>query len=403
MHMESSESSAFSVSEVTLAIRDTLESFGSIAVVGEVSNFKAHGSGHRYFSLKDAHSSLSCAMWRSRPLRFTPTDGMQVVARGTLSVYPPRGTYSLDVTSMQPFGLGDAQAALEALKKELARLGYFSPERKKALPRWPKRVGIATSDTGAAIQDMLTTLGRRMPLVEVVLRPTTVQGDGAAADIARAIQSLDAHGVDVIIVGRGGGSAEDLWAFNTEEVARAIFLCHTPIISAVGHETDVTIADFVADVRAATPTAAAELAVRNRADVRAELAIIAESLYGSVEYLVEQQRHTARRFMEGGIERRLLNSVERMQKDVAGTRRQCEMSMSYRLSTMQRTLMSQTALLRSLRPLAPLDRGFALIKKDGGVVAPDSPLLAGDEVEIITKSNSAKARIISSEPTGDPH
>lgn len=251
---------SLSVSQITMQIRSLLEQgIGSVIVIGEISNFKLHGSGHRYFSLKDEYAQISAVMWKGKSLQFPLTDGMKVIARGNVTVYPPQGRYQLDCQSIMPLGTGDLYMAFEELKKSLAAKGLFDQDRKAELPDFPLTIGIATSATGAAVQDMLSTLKRRNPMAHVILRPTIVQGDTAPADIINAIKELEQSACEVIIIARGGGSMEDLWAFNDESVAYAIADCSIPIISGVGHETDITIADFVADVRAATPTAAAEL------------------------------------------------------------------------------------------------------------------------------------------------
>jgi len=262
------------VSQLTNAIRTALESrFASVWVEGEISNFKAHSSGHWYFTIKDPNAQLRAKCFRSsnQRIRFKPTDGLHVRARGKLTVYPPRGEYELVVETLDPVGAGALRIAFEQLRDRLQAEGLFARELKRPLPVFPRRVGIVTSPTGAAIRDMLNVISRRTQTVNVLLSPARVQGDNAGPDIARAIRLLNQHHeravrdgrekdrVDVLIVGRGGGSTEDLWAFNTEEVARAIRGSAIPVISAVGHETDFTIADFVADHRAPTPSAAAEI------------------------------------------------------------------------------------------------------------------------------------------------
>lgn len=258
----------FSVSEITNLIKVTLEeSFQEINVIGEISNFKAHISGHWYFTLKDANAQISCTMWKgvNSYVFFTPQDGMKVILKGRVTVYPPRGSYQVDVRSMKPAGVGELQAAFERLKQKLSDEGLFNPVHKKPIPKYPNKIGIATAVDGAAFQDMKSIASRRFPLVELVIAPCKVQGEGAAEDIVRSIKILNSKSdIDVIIIGRGGGSLEDLWAFNEEIVARAIYESHVPIISAVGHEIDFTIADFVADLRAPTPSAAIELATPNK-------------------------------------------------------------------------------------------------------------------------------------------
>ncbi|WP_423799049.1 exodeoxyribonuclease VII large subunit [Neobacillus sp. SAB-20_R2A] len=232
-------------------------------VRGEISNFKQHSSGHMYFTLKDEKARILAVMFssHSRAMRFQPENGMKVIVKGDISVYEPSGQYQIYIKDMQPDGIGELFLAYEQLKQRLEAEGLFAPERKKALPLFPKTVGVITSPTGAAIRDIITTIKRRFPIVNILVFPALVQGDNAAPSIAKAIEKANNKDIDVLIVGRGGGSIEELWAFNEELVARAIYQSAIPIISAVGHETDFTIADFVADLRAPTPTGAAELAV----------------------------------------------------------------------------------------------------------------------------------------------
>jgi exodeoxyribonuclease VII large subunit len=264
------------VTELTSQIRQLLEGrFGEVWIEGEISNFRRHSSGHWYFTLKDAGAQISCASFRNqnRYIRFMPEDGIAVRLRGRLSLYEPRGEYQILVSSIEPVGAGALQLAFEQLKARLEAEGLFASERKRPLPVLPRRVGIVTSPTGAALQDVLRVLTRRNRAVRILVAPARVQGDGAAAEVASAIEALSSGGaVDVIIVARGGGSLEDLWAFNEELVARAIAASRVPVISAVGHETDFTIADFVADLRAPTPSASAEM-----------VAAAADELYAAVE------------------------------------------------------------------------------------------------------------------------
>ncbi|MGB5289437.1 MAG: exodeoxyribonuclease VII large subunit [Ignavibacteriaceae bacterium] len=252
------------VSELTKEIRRTLEeSFQQVSVIGEISNFKSHISGHWYFSLKDADAVINCTMWKgfNQYVFFTPQDGMKVILNGKITVYPPRGSYQLDIRSMKPAGLGELQEAFEKLKKKLESESLFDEKFKKSIPAFPKKIGIVTAIDGAAFRDLVSVAERRYPLIELVIAPTRVQGSGAAESIVNSIKLLNNSGdIDVIIVGRGGGSIEDLWAFNEEIVARAIFKSKVPVISGVGHEVDFTIADYVADLRAPTPSVAMELA-----------------------------------------------------------------------------------------------------------------------------------------------
>jgi exodeoxyribonuclease VII large subunit len=274
------------VSALTAQIRRQLEGeFREVIVEGELSNFVAHTSGHWYFTLKDAQSQIRCACWKGTNyrIRFRPRNGQQVVCRGKVTVYAPKGEYQLTVEAMAPVGVGEQQLAFEQLKAKLAAEGLLAPERKRPLPLVPRRIGIVTSPTGAAIQDILNVLRRRNDGVSVLLYPAQVEGAEAAASVAAGIRWFSENPdpdfpVDVLIVGRGGGSAEALWAFNTEEVARAIADSTIPVISAVGHEIDFTIADFVADLRAPTPSAAAEMVTARRADLLAEVGSMASAL-----------------------------------------------------------------------------------------------------------------------------
>lgn len=254
----------FSVSEITKSIKFILEStFEKISIEGEISNFKAHGSGHWYFNLKDEGAVINCTMWKgvNNYVFFSPEDGMKVIVTGRVTVYPPRGSYQIDVRSMKPSGVGELQAAFERLKRKLFDEGLFDEQYKKSIPAFPQKIGLVTAPDGAAVKDMISVAERRFPLVELVIAPTKVQGAGAAENIVENIHKLNyLKDIDVIILARGGGSIEDLWAFNEEIVAREIFKSKIPIITGVGHEVDFTIADFVSDLRAPTPSVAMELA-----------------------------------------------------------------------------------------------------------------------------------------------
>src|SRR5437762_244004 len=266
----------FTVSELTRSIRSALEAkFDAVWVQGEISNYKLHPSGHQYFTLKDQRAQIACVIWRDTmaPLRQPLADGAQVQVYGTVTVFEARGQYQLNVQILQPRGIGLLQAKFEALKRKLEAEGLFAPERKRPLPKFPRRIGIITSPTGAAIRDMLNVLRRRAPCLQILINPVRVQGTGAAQEIAVAIRELAMpsdywQSLDLVVVTRGGGSIEDLWEFNEEIVARAIFHSAVPIVSAVGHEIDFTISDFVADLRAPTPSAAAELIVPDIVDLQ---------------------------------------------------------------------------------------------------------------------------------------
>lgn len=287
----------YSVGELTHYIKHRLESdklLQDVQVAGEISNLTRHSSGHVYFTLKDEQAQLSCAMFRNVASRYQeamPRHGEQVVLRGEISLYPPRGSYQMIVRAMAKSGLGDLHQRFIALRDRLQKEGLFSPEHKQRPPRFPRRIGIVTSPTGAVIRDIADTIRRRYPHVELVLAPAKVQGDGAAQSLVRALDLLQkAPDIDVILLARGGGSLEDLWCFNEEVLARAVHACRIPVISGVGHETDVTIADFVADKRAATPTAAAELAVPVAAEVRTWMEDAAAQLRRNLRHYIENRR-----------------------------------------------------------------------------------------------------------------
>jgi exodeoxyribonuclease VII large subunit len=286
------------VGELTERIRDMLAgAFRDISVEGEVSNYRPAASGHLYFTLKDAHAQIRCVCFRdqARALKFRPEDGLLVTVRGSIGVYEPRGEYQIYVTHIEPVGLGALQLAFEQLKKRLEAEGLFAAERKKPLPVLPRRIGVVTSPTGAAIRDILRVLKRRFPNVHLLLFPVKVQGDGAAKEIANAVNYFNkTKAADVLIIARGGGSLEDLWAFNEEVVARAIAASEIPVITGVGHETDFTIADFVADLRAPTPSAAAEIVVRSRMEFERHIAEDQRRIVQRMRYLISQWRHRAR-------------------------------------------------------------------------------------------------------------
>src|SRR5207237_3461294 len=289
------ERRVYSVAELTAAVRGLLESsFGDIWVEGEISNCRVWNTGHLYFTLKDGTAQIKAVMFRTavRYLRFKPEDGVHVIARARLGVYEPKGEYQIVCEHLEPRGLGALQLAFEQLKKRLQAEGLFAADRKRSLPALPRKIGVVTSLDGAAIRDILKVLRRRAPNASVLIRPARVQGEGAAEDIARALKAIvRAKGIDVVIVGRGGGSVEDLWAFNEERVARAIAASPVPVISAVGHEADVTISDFVADVRAPTPSAAAEIVVAANDEFCHRIDRLAGRLRASARSSLERRRN----------------------------------------------------------------------------------------------------------------
>lgn len=385
-----------SVGELTHAIKGLLEvGIGEVVVVGELSNYKHHSSGHRYFTLKDADAQIAGVLWRSRSIAFVPQDGMRIVVHGRLSVFAPQGKYQIDCAWMQPEGVGDLHKAFELLKEKLRARGYFDAARKRPLPRPIRRVGIATSPTGAVIRDMVTTIERRFPALEVILRPTVVQGgDTASRDIAQAIADLNACDVDVIIVGRGGGSMEDLWCFNSEIVADAILSSQTPVISAVGHETDVTIADFVADVRAATPTAAAELVTPVTAnDLMQGIAALTERMRSDITLTITGLLQTATAFVDGRAARRLTERLHAKEQRIDDTTTRIARALTQNIAVRRMRIEHAAALLSSLHPLAPLQRGYAVLERNGQVLNAQSSLVPGDVVSIRRQFETATATV----------
>jgi len=292
--MNLADAKVLTVSQLTRQVKGLLEeTIGAVWISGEISNWKVAASGHAYFTLKDANSQIDAVMFKGsmNRLKFQPGNGLEVIAHGRVSVYEARGNYQIVLDDMQPKGLGALQLAYERLKKKLEEEGLFDPAHKKALPLLPRRIGIVTSPTGAAIRDILNVLARRFANAHIILYPVRVQGQGAATEIARGIRILDAWGVDVMIVGRGGGSLEDLWAFNEEPVVRAVFAANTPVISAVGHEIDFTLCDFVADLRAPTPSAAAELVVREFEQLLGQLNTLRRDMAKALQQRIERARH----------------------------------------------------------------------------------------------------------------
>ena len=390
-----------SVSELTYAIKGLLEEgIGDVMVSGEISNFKHHSSGHRYFTLKDADAQIGAVMWRSRTLTFRPEDGMRVVVRGKLTVYSAQGKYQIDCSAMRPEGLGDLHMAFEKLKESLRARGYFDESNKRPLPRRPRSVGIATSATGAALQDMLSTINYRFPLLDVVFRPTLVQGDGASEDIAKAIRELDRAGLDVIIIGRGGGSMEDLWCFNTEAVADAIYNAETPIISAVGHETDFTIADFVADRRAETPTAAAVIVTPITAE---DLLIAIDDLRSTIVRIMTDNvidlREIAESFVDGRAARRITERVLQRSQRIDDLTSRFARTITHRITMTRQRIDHVIALSTSLHPLAPLKRGYAVVERDGHVLTGADTLKAGDRVHLQRQTERSAVRVEETTPT----
>jgi len=363
-----SKEAVYSVAEITQEIKILLESsIPAIWVQGEISNFVHHSSGHKYFSLKDEDAQISAVMWRSRTssLFFTPKNGTKVLAFGTIRVYEKRGTYQLDVQKMIPAGIGELQMAFEQLKQKLNEEGLFDAEFKKPIPEFPEKIGIVTSPTGAAVHDLIQVLQRRFPAVKIFLRPTKVQGEGAAQDIAQAIKEFNEFGqVDVLIVGRGGGSLEDLWAFNEEVVARAIFASKIPIISAVGHEIDFTISDFVADLRAPTPSAAAELVVPLAQDLLARVNSLQRDNFMNFSRRIAELRDKLENLRLSYGFRRPLDLILQHRQRLDELEHVIQITMGNKLSSLSKNLQQVNQRLSGLHPESVLKRGYSLVWKN---------------------------------------
>jgi exodeoxyribonuclease VII large subunit len=387
----------YTVTELTRRIKQALETgFSSIAVVGEISNLKRHTSGHVYFTLKDETSQLSGVIWRSRvqTLTLVPQDGMKVIVTGRITVYEVRGVYQIDVTSIKPVGVGELQEAFERLKEKLSAEGLFDTARKRPLPEYPERIGVVTSQTGAVLHDMKYVFRRRFPGLTLILVPVHVQGAGAAEEIAQAIRDLnDYKRVDLIIVARGGGSLEDLWAFNEEVVARAIAASKIPTVSAVGHEVDFTIADFVADLRAPTPTAAAELVVKDRAALLEILHDFAYTMHESIARQLKQHRDNIRNLLNSHAFNRPMDLLLRHSQHIDELTRSMGAFAAHRFALTSTELRGMTQRLRALDPALTLRRGYTMIRRDGVVISNASALQHDDDVTIIFHDGDVPSRI----------
>jgi len=432
----------YTVFEITSEIKQTLDKLGVLWIQGEISNFKHHTSGHMYFSLKDDRAQIKAACFRNSNLylKFRPEDGLEVIARGRISVYEPRGDYQIIVEYMEPKGLGSLQLAYEQLKEKLRKEGLFDDAHKVALPLLPHKIGIVTSPTGAAIRDMLRILKRRNASLHVLLYPAKVQGAGAAEEIAAGVRYFNTReDIDVIIVGRGGGSIEDLWAFNEEVVARAIYRSEIPIISAVGHEVDFTIADFVADLRAPTPSAAAEMVSGARDELRATVASLQGRLARAMRRGIERRRLELERLarnrafsiapnmirdFQQRFDEATLRMIQAVRKLTTETRHHREMlhtrlvkvdlrqiigrrrevvaryrqhlisSVRARLQKEHSRLELAAGRLDALSPLAILQRGYAICKDERGAILRDAASVSlGDRVAVNLAKGGLDCRV----------
>lgn len=394
------EPKIFTVGQINRYIRNLLENdfiLSSLLVKGEISNFKAHSSGHLYFTLKDASGALSCVMFRqdAAGLPFEPENGMQVVVYGHISLYEKTGQYQLYAEFMEPLGIGALQVAFEQLKEKLAAEGLFDGDFKREIPKNPSCIAVITSPTGAAVRDILQIVKRRDPNVKVAIFPTLVQGEQAAADIVRSLKLVNEWGkADVIILGRGGGSMEDLWCFNDENVARAVFASEIPVISAVGHETDFTITDFVADMRAPTPSAAAELATTPLAERREAFHRLELRLERDVSALLTSCRRRLDLLKSRPVMERPLERIYRTMMDVEETQQRLDKEMTNRLMQRAERWQHLTNRLEAASPLAVMSRGYVMaVTSSGKLLTSVKQVEVGDRVTLHLQDGKMETNI----------
>lgn len=391
------------VSALTRLLKSVLEtSFPRVWVSGEISNLMRAGSGHVYLTLKDDAAQLKAVIWRNtaQRLRFDLRDGLEVLAAGSIQLYEGRGQHQLVIDQLQPKGIGPLELAFRQLQKKLAAEGLFDAERKRPLPRFPRRIALVTSPAGAAVRDMIQVMTRRWPQARIVIVPVAVQGELAAGQIAAALRGIhEIPDVDVVICGRGGGSLEDLWAFNEEVVARAIADCRIPVISAVGHEVDVTIADLVADCRALTPSEAAELVVPLESEIRGDLDRLGQRL----ESALRRQSQQARLKLDALAARRCLTRprerIDELARRLDDIEQRLKRGLRLRQDQARQQLQSIAASLQALSPLAVLERGYSLTKRlpDGDLIRDASKVAPGDRISTLLASGSIISQVIATE------
>lgn len=369
----------------------------SILVRGEISNFTCHTrSGHCYFTLKDEECAVKAVMFRSsaQQLRFRPRDGMHIIAAASANLFERDGSFQLYVTDMQQDGIGQQQLALQKLKEKLAAMGVFDPAAKRSLPAYPEKIGVVTSATGAAVHDVMEVIGRRYPIGTLEIFPAQVQGEAAPASIAKAIKKAEAAGCDVLIVGRGGGSAEDLSAFNTEQVVMAVYNCSVPVISAVGHETDVTLTDAAADLRAPTPSAAAEQAVPSIDEMRQLLLAKTRQLQQSFSIYAEQQANRLQRLTERLKAQSPDQRQQLAEKQLDGVTLRLRKAIEAKIQYSENTLQKELVRLDALSPLKILSRGYSLVYKDDALLRDSASAQTGDELDVILSRGQLRVKVL---------
>ena len=394
------ESMAVTVSDLNLYIKDKIandEALNAVVVKGEISNFKAHYTGHFYFTLKDDKSLIKCVMFKSyaERINFKPKDGMKVIVFGGVSVFERDGIYQIYIKAMQEQGIGDLYAKFEKLKQDLEKEGLFDEKYKKKIPMMPKIIGVLSSQTGSVIKDIINVSTRRNPNCYIRLLPVPVQGPGAAKEIAKGIKTMNDNNLaDVIIIARGGGSLEDLWPFNEEVVARAIFDSKIPIISAVGHETDFTISDFVSDLRAPTPSAAAELANPDIFELQNKINSLRERSRISLKKKIEVLNLKLNRLTNSRVFTNPMQNIENNYLRVDKYIKSLENSIKLKQKEAEKRFVEQTTKLDALSPLKTLTRGYSIIEKNGVLIKSSKDLNAGDEIQIRLIDGEKKAKIV---------
>lgn len=390
----------FTVSELNGYIKNLLDSnrtLSSVTVKGEISNFTLHRSGHLYFSLKDGDSQLKAVMFRSSAVRlkFMPETGMKVIAHGSVTAYVRDGSYQLYVSSLQPDGIGALYLAYEQLKEKLYAEGLFDESHKKPIPMYPSRIGVVTSPTGAAVRDILNVTKRRYPLADIFVYPALVQGQSAAESVRRGVEYLDASGLcDVMIVGRGGGSIEDLWGFNDEMLARAVYAAKTPIISAVGHETDFTICDFVADMRAPTPSAAAEIAVPDIREILMRLDSTEQRCSAALRRALALEKDRLEKLGIHEMRGKMLEFIEELREKTASLYSDAVSGIGRTVSDKRNLLALNSEKCSVLSPLSVLTRGYSIVESNGAVVASAKKLAIGDKLTLRMSDGRVRAEVL---------
>jgi len=358
------------VSQITDKIAYILNiNFDILNIQGEISNLTYHRSGHIYFTLKDEKAQIACVIWKNVKINFTLKEGMKVIVTGELTVYPPRGNYQIKCFGIKPLGQGDLYLAFEALKAKLEQKGYFNIERKREIPRLPLKIGVSTSPTGAAIKDIISTIERRLPIATVYFVPTIVQGEGAAQSIAKAIEILNSYPLDVIIIGRGGGSIEDLWAYNEEITADAIYNSKIPIVSGVGHETDFTIADFVSDKRAPTPTGAAEMVTSiTKDDLLSGISSIQSDLINYMKDYVDELKNNISKITDSYVFKSVYDKLTNLYQYLDEIESKSILIINNKITLFKNSIDALYKQCKSLNPYSPIDKGYALLLSNNKLI-----------------------------------